>query len=453
MSEIKINWYPPRSCWRKSITVDGKEVVKYYAFPQNKAGRELAVAQYLRDKANLTGMSFEDKIAKYLPAVIEFHSMNPHEGMIVHHLRGMLKTLELPDREKWATKDIGNGNYDYQYPLDQLAINWGKQSWQLPDLYYHFLSNKKTSKADGSIGYYLNLYIQTQSKRTDLKASSITARVRQIIPYEQFIDHTLKITGINNQSIRDFENHLNNMDVSKSTKKSYFSAFVQFLVFLEIETDFVRPKQLTMARQKFKSTESTAESRLKKQQLLWTPELFNDIRKSLPDEKALWVLLALNCGFRNTDISHLKWENIKGDRLLHQRHKLSDFETAPTINYKLWPETLELLKKQKTKGELVFLNSNQEPYHKEIKIKGVKAAYDGIANWWQKNRINYDLPRLDYLRKTGASFVASKSIALSRVYLAETLQSVEAIHYIFNDGKVNEELDTITDLMRENFIQ
>ena len=283
-----------------------------------------------------------------------------------------------------------------------------------------------------------------------LKPNSVSARVRHIIPYEQFVDTTKKVAGINNESIRDYMEHLNSKELSKETRKTYFSAFAQFLIFLEIETDFKRPKELTLGIQRFVSNESTADARLKKKELLWTPALFQKVLASLPEEKRLWILLCINCGFRNTDISHLRWKNIHGDRLHHQREKLNALETAPVINYRLWPETQKLLKKQQHKSELVFLNRFGEPYHKIIKIKGVEAQYDGIANWWQKNRINYDLPRLDFLRKTGASFVAKTKTSLTRMYLAETLTSVENISYVFNDGEIHDELDQLTDLLRDH---
>jgi len=454
MAEIKINWYPARKCWRKSITVDGKETVKYYQHSNNARGKEAAIAAYLRDKAALTGMTFDEKVRLYLPMVLEWLQKFPQPwGMIVFHLRKMLETLELPDERFLSEQSPVAGVYRYPYPLHLFAVNWGLQSWELPEMFQTLLrsqlSKKTVTKNDGSIGYYLEQYKKAAQQRSDLKNSSISARVRHIIPYEKFIDTSRKITGINNESIREFHKHLNdNKNLSEDTRNSYWSAYVQFLKFLEIEADFERPKQLTLATQRF-ITEPTGDIRADKQEMLWTPALFQKTLKALPEDKQLWILLCLNCGMRNTDISHLRWIKVKGDRLLHQRVKLNKHKSAPTINYKLWPETQQLLEKQKRKSELVFLNRDGEPYHKTILIKGVVSEYDGIANWWQKNKINYDLKRLDFLRKTGSSFVARNKLSLVRMYLAETNSSVEATSYVYNDGLINRELDVLTDQLHD----
>lgn len=72
MAEIKISWYLARSCWRKSITVDGEEKVKYYQSPNNTKGKEAAIAAYLEDKAALTRMTFDQKAGQYLPLVLDW---------------------------------------------------------------------------------------------------------------------------------------------------------------------------------------------------------------------------------------------------------------------------------------------------------------------------------------------------------------------------------------------
>lgn len=446
MAEIKIKWYPARSCWRKSITVDGKEKVRYYQHPNNVKGKEAAIAEYLRDKSALTGETFEEKVKRYLPLVLDYYAKNPpFEGFIVWHLRKMLKTFELP-AEKWKSSPTSvSGVFDYSYPLDLIAKNWGSQSWELPELFHHLLRKKQVDKNDGSIAYYLEQYRKAAQQREDLKPSSKSSKVRHIIPYEKSVDTTRKISGINNESIRDFKRYLNSEELSEQTRKTYFAAFVQFLNFLEIETDFKKPKELTHGTTRFASNASTEDTRSKKQEKLWSPALFQKVKAALPDDKKLWILLCLNCGFRNTDLSHLKWSKVQGDRLLHQRVKLSRMDKAPVINYKLWDETQRLLKKRKRTSDLVFTNRFRKPYHKIIQIKGTDTEYDGISNWWQKNRINYDLPRLDFLRKTGASFVARKNPLLTRIYLAETLTTVEDVSYVFNDGLINEELDRLTD--------
>ncbi len=158
MAEIKISWYPARSCWRKSITVDGEEKVKYYQYPNNPKGKEAAIAAYLKDKAALTGMTFEQKVRQYLPLVLDWYDKNPpHEGWIILHLRKMVKTLELPHENFKSAPTSVSGVYDYPYPLNLFAVNWGLQSWELPEVFRFLLTKKPINKNDGSIACDLSV--------------------------------------------------------------------------------------------------------------------------------------------------------------------------------------------------------------------------------------------------------------------------------------------------------
>ncbi len=61
----------------------------------------------------------------------------------------------------------------------------------------------------------------------------------------------------------------------------------------------------------------------------------------------MYALLGLNCGMSNTDLAGLKKSEVdlKEGTLTRKRVKTGDNDNVPIVCYKLWPETLKLLKK------------------------------------------------------------------------------------------------------------
>ena len=96
------------------------------------------------------------------------------------------------------------------------------------------------------------------------------------------------------------------------------------------------------------------------------PETFttDEIQKLWPDapkRMQLYILLGLNCGYKQADMASLKHEMIdwKAGFIKRFRHKT----TTPQI-HKLWPQTLELLGAEKSEGkrsELMLLSKNGIP--------------------------------------------------------------------------------------------
>ena len=68
---MKISWWATRNCWKKSITVNGKQRWKYYKFPNTQKGKEQAIQAYLRDKLELTGEKERQKLFVFARAEIQ----------------------------------------------------------------------------------------------------------------------------------------------------------------------------------------------------------------------------------------------------------------------------------------------------------------------------------------------------------------------------------------------
>ena len=66
---------------------------------------------------------------------------------------------------------------------------------------------------------------------------------------------------------------------------------------------------------------------------------------STKNQMRLQILLMLNCGYRASDIATIRVGEIREGRIIRKRHKTKKEKDTPTVNYKLWKETKELLEK------------------------------------------------------------------------------------------------------------
>ena len=124
----------------------------------------------------------------------------------------------------------------------------------------------------------------------------------------------------------------------------------------------------------------------------------------------LWVLLALNCGYTQTDVSNLTHDMIdwKCGKIKRQRQK-----TGVNSEHKLWQETITLLKQEQTDPSVskrVLLTPNGEPLVKlGIKDDGSPVRSDSITHAFTRLRKskNIDLP-FKFFRKTGTAMIAEE---------------------------------------------
>ena len=108
------------------------------------------------------------------------------------------------------------------------------------------------------------------------------------------------------------------------------------------------------------------------------------ILAELPEEKRLWAYLGLNCGMTNADLGETTWEQINQKRwtLTRRRVKTGDNPNTPTVTYKLWPETIAILKTLPTRAGLLFFTKTGKPLYdsrydhdNEVKKKDLFASY------------------------------------------------------------------------------
>ncbi|HEY1067804.1 MAG TPA: hypothetical protein VGE52_16900, partial [Pirellulales bacterium] len=149
----------------------------------------------------------------------------------------------------------------------------------------------------------------------------------------------------------------------------------------------------------------------------------------------LYFLLMLNCGLTQKDISDLTVAEVDfdGGAITRKRSKTRNRENVPMVSYRLWPETLRLLKQERAQsGDRVLVNRDGGPLKFEelrgkklVKIDNVNSAYDRL-----RRRLKFTKP-LKALKKTSASLIRDHKnyTSLESLFLGHASRSVAHRHY------------------------
>ncbi len=163
-----------------------------------------------------------------------------------------------------------------------------------------------------------------------------------------------------------------------------------------------------------------------------------DFLGELPDRFQLYALLALNCSMNNIDIAQLTHGQIDWSRstLTRKRVKTEDHENVPVVRYKLWPETVRLLKQEMTAGgrdQLVLRDAAGAPlYIAQVKDSGKVHHYDKIKSSWRDyfGRSEKKEFTLRDFRYFGADLLEkSRYEPYREPFLGHSPKSVESVHY------------------------
>ncbi len=154
------------------------------------------------------------------------------------------------------------------------------------------------------------------------------------------------------------------------------------------------------------------------------------------DRTKLYILLGLNCGYTQQDISDLKPSQVdwEAGRITRKRSKTKTMRRVPTVSYSLWVPTLALLKQEMApKGsDRVLLTENGGPLlsmrdagGKTVKTDAVRLAFRRLK---QKKKIDGGFK---LLRKTAASMLADNEQfeSLKDLFLGHAAASIADKHY------------------------
>ncbi|MGA2253251.1 MAG: hypothetical protein ABSG53_01200, partial [Thermoguttaceae bacterium] len=168
------------------------------------------------------------------------------------------------------------------------------------------------------------------------------------------------------------------------------------------------------------------------------------ILKSADSELKLYCLLMLNCGFTPKDVSDLLQDEVDWalGRITRKRSKMKqkESESIPTVNYKLWTTTFDLLKKHRSSDKkLVLLNCMGKP----LKPRGFKG--DDGEKLEHNDTIGKALEKLCAVLKIDVSpknfratsanilFNSRRFRVYHQLFLGQSVKTVAETNYVSNE--------------------
>ena len=165
-----------------------------------------------------------------------------------------------------------------------------------------------------------------------------------------------------------------------------------------------------------------------------------DVKKLVsgaPGQLKLHLLLMLNCGMYQGDISDLMPSQVDWEvgRIRRKRSKTGDHANVPVVEYRLWPETRRLLREYgRTEGERALLTESGRPWVRDfLKTDGKRSKVDAIkSNYVHLQRKTKLVYPMKVLRKTSASLLETNAdfARYATLFLGHSPRSIADRHYV-----------------------
>jgi integrase len=160
----------------------------------------------------------------------------------------------------------------------------------------------------------------------------------------------------------------------------------------------------------------------------------------------LYLLLILNCGMQQEDISDLLHEEIdlRAGTLTRKRSKTGKHEDVPVVTYKLWNGTRTLLKEFRSKHARLALTTDEcRPLKTEAVVNGKLTKTDNIVSAYR--RLERDQLKLGasacrplkLFRKTSSSLLEKHKDfgKYAQYFLGHSPRTIADKHYVVPDEK------------------
>lgn len=217
-----------------------------------------------------------------------------------------------------------------------------------------------------------------------------------------------KIDEINSAKVTAYYQHLIKQNQwAGPYQATIFTAFKTFTRFLGEQELIAIPGNLNSKNFKFR----TGAKKIKH----FTIKEVKELLAAATEQTKLYLLLMLNCGMYQSDVSDLLKSEVDWSKgtITRKRSKTAHHPDTPEVTYKLWDETFKLLKKYKAKeGELALTTAKGKPLKQEEIVNGKLSKSDNIQSAYRRLQLNLkiaakDRKPLKLLRKTGAQTLES----------------------------------------------
>ena len=288
------------------------------------------------------------------------------------------------------------------------------------------------------LGEQVDRFLEHEKLRVhseNLSAGRFGSKRNNLHRFLDWAGRTTPVDAINGAVIQDFHAHLLKQihanTLSSDTARDRLNdtiAFVRWMWQLEILKDLPRiliQKSKTLSISKKLSMPD-----------VFTIEEVQQLLAKAEKRTKLFLLLMLNIGAYQSDISDLRQGEVNWEQgtIRRKRSKTKRHRDVPTVTYRLWPQTLELLKQFRSpSGERVLVNQNGNPLvDRGIKSNGQAYTNDAIKNAFDRLKKKTGITKtMKLLRKTSATLIRSQADyrGLEDLFLGHSPTSMSDRHY------------------------
>jgi integrase len=292
--------------------------------------------------------------------------------------------------------------------------------------------NTPSIPVDRTIKAQVDRHIALERARVDagqLSVSEFDTIRRCLQDFRDWVGGSNPVESLDSEKWESWWSHLMKMDISIEYKKKKLRYVRSFISWLGEKGMVAVPPNLHSRRYRFGGGAKSV------------PTIPIDNVKSLiresPGQLRLHLLLMLNCGMTQTDISDLKPNEVDWDkgRIKRKRSKTEDHANVPTVEYPLWPETFALLLRfgQREGDRALLTESGRTWVRDSIKKDGKRSKVDAIkSNYVHLQRRLGMVYSMKLLRKTSASLLETSPefARYSTMFLGHSPRSIADRHYV-----------------------
>ncbi len=270
----------------------------------------------------------------------------------------------------------------------------------------------------------------------ELTAGRVYALRLHLSHFMDWLGHETNVREINGKTLSDYYVSLlakvDALEWSRSTAKDRLNSIKSFIRWLwQIEAIDTLPRIMDGKSNALKISNPVTKV------VIFKKEEIATLLAKAPIRTQLYVLLMLNCGITQKDISDLDMSEVDwaSGRISRKRSKTKKFAHVPEVSYLLWHKTLYLLSQERSVAVSgpVLLNANGKPlWYEEVRPDGSLNKIDNVRSAFERLKRKTKIKKpLKSLKKTSASLIRNngKYAGLEGLFLGHAPQSMSDKHY------------------------
>tara|TARA_R110002167_G_scaffold207033_1_gene411196 strand:+ start:205 stop:1659 length:1455 start_codon:yes stop_codon:yes gene_type:complete len=460
--KLELTWFQPRKCWRKRVTIDGKKKDFYFKYGKSKSdleGYKRALADWKQKEAAIEAA--KAALGPSIPEVILEKAIKYRQRLSEYHrLEGDEEKAQLFQNEvKILQKKIGKKNLtqnEVAKEISQLSKPKDNERWswfidsQMVAKYQKWTVGETPN--DKSAGYNAENFLLLKKSEVpeNLSPGRWAALSYSVYFFVDWLGKDKPLDLVTGKTLNDFRIHLLNCTEKKKSeggfgRKTAYERMKDIRQFIrwcwQIEAIENLPRNLDSSDLSISFEDAEI--------VTFSKDEVKTLIDGAKDQMQLHLLLCLNCAMLPKDISDLKQSQVdwKNGRLERARSKTSkkrrvnekSNRKVPVVDYKLWRQTFDLLKKFRSNdSERVLLNSNGLPLKRsEIGEDGKIDVTSNIGKNYERLRNRLEIPKEDQkplktFRSTGASKLEEHKEygRYAQYYLGQSPRSIAEKHYV-----------------------